>query len=241
MSKIINSKFQCANTTCLPFVTNILSDIRQCKMNCLAQTYCRAISFHQLTSTCQLFDNIPNPNGNMLVDTNTITMIVIAGTRNPPEPTTTSTTSTSSTTTSTTSTSSSSTSTTSTTSTSTSTTTTSSSSTSSTPSTAPSTIPNVITGSGGPSTYRGNNGQYYSFSITGSLSGSVWGSDIYTDDSNLNAAAVHAGYAQNGVTTTVIIQILPGQSSYTSTTRNGVTTYNYGSWGGSYSVVGNSG
>ena len=84
MSKITNSKFQCANTTCLPFVTNIVPNIGNCKTNCLAQTYCRAISFHQLTSTCQLFDNIPNPNGNMLFDANTITMIVIAGTRNPP-------------------------------------------------------------------------------------------------------------------------------------------------------------
>ncbi|CAF0970139.1 unnamed protein product [Adineta ricciae] len=211
MSKITNSTFQCANTTCLPFVTNIVSNILKCKMNCLAQTYCRAITFHQLTSTCQLFDNIPNPNGNMLADTNTITMIVIVGTRNPPEPTTTSTTSTTTT------------------------------STTSTPSTASSTISNVIAGSGSPYTYRGNNGQYYSFSITGSLGGGVWGSDIYTDDSNLNVAAVHAGYAQNGVTTTVVVKILPGQSSYTGTTRNGITTASYGSFGGSYSVVGNSG
>ena len=102
-------------------------------------------------------------------------------------------------------------------------------------------ILDAITGSGSPYNYRGNNGQYYSFSITGSLSGSVWGSDIYTDDSNLNVAAVHAGYTQNGVTTTVIVQILPGQSSYTSTTRNGITTSNYGAWGGSYRIVGNSG
>ena len=30
-----------------------------------------------------------------------------------------------------------------------------------------------------------------SFEVTGSDSGSIWGTDVYTDDSNLAAAAVH--------------------------------------------------
>ncbi len=66
----------------------------------------------------------------------------------------------------------------------------------------------------------------------------VWGSGTYTDDSSICTAAVHAGrisFARGG---TVTILVKPGQSSYTGTTRNGVTTRAYGSWGGSYVIVG---
>ena len=35
----------------------------------------------------------------------------------------------------------------------------------------------------------------------------------------------------------VTIEIRPGQSSYTGSTRNGVTTDSYGPWDGSYEVV----
>lgn len=74
------------------------------------------------------------------------------------------------------------------------------------------------------------------FQVTGSTQGSVWGTDVYTDDSSLATAAVHAGVLAEGETGVVIVTILPGRSSYAGTTRNGVTTYDYGSWYGSYSV-----
>jgi hypothetical protein len=85
--------------------------------------------------------------------------------------------------------------------------------------------------------YRGNNGQTYTFSVTGSLSGSVYGTNIYTDDSYLAAAAVHAGFVQPNVTTIITVQILAGQSSYTSTTQHGITSIGYGSWPGSYTIL----
>jgi hypothetical protein len=62
----------------------------------------------------------------------------------------------------------------------------------------------------------------------------VWGSDVYTDDSSVCTAAVHAGkitFASGG---RVVIKIRPGQTAYTSSTRNGVTTLAYGVWIGSY-------
>ncbi len=73
--------------------------------------------------------------------------------------------------------------------------------------------------------------------VTGSTSGSVWGTDIYTSDSNVGKAAVHAGLLSAGETATVRVCSLPGQSSYTGSTRNGVTTSSWGSWGSSYSLV----
>ncbi|CAF3765391.1 unnamed protein product, partial [Adineta steineri] len=133
MSKINGWQFQCANTTCLPFVTIVVSNMIKCQTNCLAQIHCRAVTFHKSISTCQLFDDIINQNSNMLANTDTISATVILQTRIPPEPTTTSTTSTSTTsTTTTTTTTTSSTSTTSTTSTTTTTTTTTSTTTSKT-------------------------------------------------------------------------------------------------------------
>ena len=86
--------------------------------------------------------------------------------------------------------------------------------------------------------YRGQNGLLVNVTVTGQIGGGVWGTDIYTDDSTLAAAAVHAGYLTNGELGTLIVEILPGQSSYTGTTRNGVSTFSYGDWAGSYQIVG---
>ena len=85
--------------------------------------------------------------------------------------------------------------------------------------------------------YRGNNYQNYTFTLTGSTSGSLWGTTIYTDDSNVAVAAVHAGFVTAGQISIVTVIILPGQSSYTSTTQHGITSTSYGSWSGSYSFL----
>ncbi|MCF3651848.1 LamG-like jellyroll fold domain-containing protein [Synoicihabitans lomoniglobus] len=89
--------------------------------------------------------------------------------------------------------------------------------------------------------YRNRVGQSLQFSITGALSGSVWGSGIYTDDSSLAKAAVHAGVVSPGQTKTVTVNIVAGQSSYPASTANGVTTSSWGAWGGSYSFADASG
>ncbi|WP_052754459.1 LCCL domain-containing protein [Calothrix sp. 336/3] len=62
----------------------------------------------------------------------------------------------------------------------------------------------------------------------------VWGTDIYTDDSSICSAAVHAGLitARNGGKITM--RIRPGENFYNGTNRNGVSTQGYGSWQGSF-------
>jgi hypothetical protein len=85
--------------------------------------------------------------------------------------------------------------------------------------------------------YRGQTGQTFLFQVTGSSQGSVWGTDVYTDDSALATAAVHAGILETSETGLVAVTIISGQASYTGTTRNGITTSQYGSWYGSYSVA----
>ena len=66
--------------------------------------------------------------------------------------------------------------------------------------------------------------------------GSVWGSGPYTDDSRVCKAGVHAGAisTQGG---RVLIQMRPGQNRYVGSTRNGIQTSDYGSWGGSFVVL----
>ncbi|WP_373488842.1 LCCL domain-containing protein [Blastomonas sp.] len=67
------------------------------------------------------------------------------------------------------------------------------------------------------------------------VQGSVWGSDVYTDDSYICRAARHAGIVgRNGGT--VNLTAMPGRASYAGTTRNGVTSSNYGAWDGSFTL-----
>ena len=77
-------KYNCTNTTCLPFITAIVSNIRQCQISCLAQIQCQAASFEQSTSNCELFKDISNQTDNMLADVNIVTMIVELNTRMSP-------------------------------------------------------------------------------------------------------------------------------------------------------------
>ncbi len=85
---------------------------------------------------------------------------------------------------------------------------------------------------------RGRNGEVHYLEVTGSLDRTVWGSGPYTDDSYLGTAAVHSGQLQAGQTGLVVFRILPGREAYTGSTANGVSTYDYHAWGGSYEILG---
>ena len=66
---------------------------------------------------------------------------------------------------------------------------------------------------------------------------SIWGSDIYTLDSSVCAAAIHAGAFADADGGTVLATWQPGQESYASTERNAILTMDYGSWGNSFMVA----
>jgi hypothetical protein len=67
----------------------------------------------------------------------------------------------------------------------------------------------------------------------GSGAGTVWGSGPYTADSTICAAALHAG-AIPAAGGTVTVRPMPGRPSYAASSRNGVTTMSYGSYGASF-------
>ena len=67
----------------------------------------------------------------------------------------------------------------------------------------------------------------------------VWGTDVYSDDSFVCWAAVHAGAMKVGEAAKVVIEILPGQTRYQGSERNGVTSMDWDTpWVGSFRVVG---
>ncbi len=87
---------------------------------------------------------------------------------------------------------------------------------------------------------RGQNGKTFYRKVTGSVDGYVWGGEnnIYTDDSILATAAVHAGVLKAGETAMVRFTIVAGKDSYVGSTKNGVTTRPYQSFGGSVRIEG---
>jgi hypothetical protein len=59
--------------------------------------------------------------------------------------------------------------------------------------------------------------------------GGIWGTNVYTDDSAVCAAAIHAGVipASGGA---FAVAIAEGQSSYEGSTQNGITSSSWGRW-----------
>jgi LCCL domain-containing protein len=79
-------------------------------------------------------------------------------------------------------------------------------------------------------------GATYYFRVTGATNGGVWGTDVYTGDSTLTAAAVHAGALKPGETTVVRVRVMPPLAQYQGSIRNGVTSHDFGRFGTAYSV-----
>lgn len=90
--------------------------------------------------------------------------------------------------------------------------------------------------------YRGQAGRHVAFDCPANPlregAGSVWGTDVYTDDSAVCVAAVHAGRISFDRGGRVTVEIRDGQASYRGTTAKDVESQDYGAWDGSYSFVG---
>ena len=65
------------------------------------------------------------------------------------------------------------------------------------------------------------------------VNGSIWGTGLYTSDTNPYTAAKHMG-----ITPCKFYKVMvPGCSAYIGTTMNGITSNSYGNYGGSYFLV----
>lgn len=65
------------------------------------------------------------------------------------------------------------------------------------------------------------------------VQGNVWGSGLYTSDSNIFQAARHMGIVPGKFSKVDV----PGCGAYIGTTINGITTKNYGVYGSSYFLI----
>jgi len=79
-------------------------------------------------------------------------------------------------------------------------------------------------------------GKTFHFDVTGQTDGALWGTDVYTSDSSLATAAVHAGKVRSGERKVVRVTIVPPLSSFQGTTRNGVISGSYGPYPGAYRI-----
>ncbi|HEY2900056.1 MAG TPA: LCCL domain-containing protein [Polyangia bacterium] len=70
--------------------------------------------------------------------------------------------------------------------------------------------------------------------------GGLWGTDVYTADSSICRAGIHAGAISPGGGV-VTVRIEPGRPAYRGTARNGLASNDYGSYPRSYAVLNGSG
>lgn len=77
-------------------------------------------------------------------------------------------------------------------------------------------------------------GSTFYFRLRGETEGSVWGTDVYTGDSTLAVAAVHAGLVKPEEAAIVKVTVLAPPPQFKGSSRNGVTTHDFGRYGTAY-------
>ena len=77
-------------------------------------------------------------------------------------------------------------------------------------------------------------GSTYYFRVAGEVDGPLWGTDVYTGDSSIRAAAVHAGLVKPGETSVVRVAVVAPPAQFSGCVRNGVTSHDFGRYGSAY-------
>jgi hypothetical protein len=86
---------------------------------------------------------------------------------------------------------------------------------------------------------RGQDGQCFEYTCPpNGTAFPIWGTLVYTDDSSICTAAVHAGAITLGQGGTVRILIRPGQNAYPASSRGGIASDAWGIWEGSFVIAG---
>ena len=79
-------------------------------------------------------------------------------------------------------------------------------------------------------------GQTFYFDVIGDVHGAVWGSDVYTLDSTLAVAAVHAGVLKTGQRGMIRVTIVESPERHEGSEKNEVHTGDWGPFTASYKV-----
>ncbi|MFO0811165.1 MAG: LCCL domain-containing protein [Gemmataceae bacterium] len=100
-------------------------------------------------------------------------------------------------------------------------------------------LPSVVAAppSGNLEAFRDRIGTTLALRVTGALEGPVWGTDVYTTDSALAAAAVHAGVLDPGQTGVVRLEVVVSPAEFQGSSRRGVTSNGFGIYPAAYRFV----
>ena len=79
-------------------------------------------------------------------------------------------------------------------------------------------------------------GATYYFRLQGGIEGQLWGTDIYTGDSTLAMAAVHAGALKAGESGIVKVTVVQPLNQYAGSARHGLTSNDFGRYGTAYKL-----
>lgn len=88
--------------------------------------------------------------------------------------------------------------------------------------------------------FRGRNHESFTYVLPpggGTGGGAVWGDGVYSDDSSVGLAAVHAGLITLKDGGRVTFTIRPSRKSYPSATRHGIRSSSWGEWSGSFKFL----
>lgn len=80
-------------------------------------------------------------------------------------------------------------------------------------------------------------GTTYYFRVTGVTDGQLWGTDVYSGDSTIGAAAVHCGLLATGETGFLRATVVSPPESFPGTTRHGVTSTEFGRYQYAYRLA----
>ena len=80
-------------------------------------------------------------------------------------------------------------------------------------------------------------GATYYFRVTGEVAGPLWGTDVYTGDSAIAVAAVHAGLVKAGDSAIVKVTVEQPLPRYAGSVQNGVTSHEFGPYGTAFRLA----
>ena len=80
-------------------------------------------------------------------------------------------------------------------------------------------------------------GASFYFRVIGLADGSLWGTDVYTGDSLIGAAAVHAGLMTPLEVAVIKVTVVTPPPQFTGSVRNGITSHDFGRYGTAYQVT----
>jgi len=95
----------------------------------------------------------------------------------------------------------------------------------------------VLPNPGTLSKYANCVGQSFHFDVVGRTGGSIWGTEVYTHDSDLATAAVHLGLLKPGQRGILQVTIVATENPHPGSTHNGVTSSSWGTFGASYTLA----